>query len=92
MAGGSPNQIQVEVGKQKNSKKQLQNLENGKYKLLNKKLQQVLIETVKFIASNIARFKKSFQLIIDKFLMISKPLMNFLTTIPSAFQTLKIIQ
>ena len=42
----------------KELKKTVTNLENGKYKLLNKKLQQVLIETVKFIASNMAKFKK----------------------------------
>ena len=34
------------------------NLENRKYKLPNEKLQQVLIETVKFIASNTAKFRK----------------------------------
>ena len=42
----------------KELKKTVTNLENGKYKLLNKKLQQVLIEVVKFIASNMSKFKK----------------------------------
>ena len=42
----------------KELKKTVTNLKNRKYKLLNEKLQQVLIEMVKFIASNTAKFKK----------------------------------
>ena len=42
----------------KELKKTVTNLENRKYKLLNEKLQQVLIEMVKFIASNTTKFKK----------------------------------
>ena len=57
VAGGLPNPIWVEVGNER-IKKTVPNLKNNKYELPNKKLQQVLIETVKFIASNIAKFKK----------------------------------
>ena len=42
----------------KELKKTVTNFENSKYKFSNKKLQQVLIETVKFITSNMAKFKK----------------------------------
>ena len=42
----------------KELKKMVTNLENREYELLNKKLQQVLIEVVKFIASNTSKFKK----------------------------------
>ena len=39
-------------------KKTVTNLENREYELLNEKLWQVLIETVKFIISNMTKFKK----------------------------------
>ena len=42
----------------KELKKMVTNLKNRKYKLLNKNLQQVLIEIVKFIVSNMTKFKK----------------------------------
>ena len=42
----------------KELKKTVTNLENREYELPNKKLWQVLIEAVKFIASNMARFRK----------------------------------
>ena len=44
--------------KLKEFKKTVTNLENGKYKLPNEKLQQVLIKTVKFIVSNMVKFRK----------------------------------
>ena len=42
----------------KEFKKIVTNLENREYRLSNEKLQQVLIETIKFIVSNIIKFKK----------------------------------
>ena len=39
-------------------KKMVTNLENREYELPNEKLQQVLIEMVKFITSNMIKFKK----------------------------------